>query len=298
MRKGIDLPTANLLEAQALARRIPLFANAPDLRITELAGVISLNNTNLRVEAGDAAYLMRIGAKAAALLGIRRTEEIEAARAAALAGVGPEILYADPDGLMVMPFVDGRHWQPEEFHEPANIVRIAETLRRLHSVKTVAQVSQYRRIERLLDSATAMHLELPSNVAAYRRRLADIEQERLATPDYAGGLAHNDFWANNFLDDGERLLLVDWEFSGTGDTLIDLTTISMGSRYSESEEAALLDAYGLSPSTNLPALQTMKWVVSFFEAAWALAMHGIRGSHTGGFDYLSHASKMFDSLTP
>ena len=141
-------------EVRAIANRIPLFAGVSDLHIAPLTGVISLNNTNYRVEAGGASYLLRIGSESACFLGIRREEEIEAAQAAASVGVGPQVLYAEPTGVMVMPFIEGKHWEPETFHVPANIARIAETLRRLHAVKTVtAQGSEFRRIERLIDSA-------------------------------------------------------------------------------------------------------------------------------------------------
>ena len=291
-------------DIMALAERIPLFAAASDVQIAPLAGVISLNNTNYRVEAEGKSYLLRVGAETARLLGIRREEEIESAKAAASAGVAPEVLYAEPSGVMVMPFIEGKHWGAEAFHEPANIVRIAETLRRLHAVKTVAaQGSEYRRIERLLDSAISLNQELPPDIDEYREKLNRIEWERRSDPRYSPGLVHNDFWANNFLDDGENLYLVDFEFSGTGDTLIDLATISMGSRYSEEEQTALLTAYDLTGPGDLATLQTMKWVVTFFEACWALVMHGIRGSGSaaygeeGNFNYQNHARTMFERLS-
>jgi thiamine kinase-like enzyme len=285
-------------EVQALASRIPIFAAVSDLRIAPLADVISLNNANYRIEAAGAAYLLRVGAETARYLSIRREEEIEAATAAAAVGVAPNILYAEPTGVMVMPFIEGKHWEPEAFHEPGNILRLADTLRRLHAVKTVAaQGSEYRRIERLLESAASLGLELPPGIDGYRAKLARIERERMSDPRYVPGLAHNDFWANNFLDDGERLYLVDWEFSGTGEPLIDLATISMAGRYSDEEQRTLLSAYGLTEPNDLASLQTMKWVVTFFEAAWALVMHGIRGSGSGIFDYARHARTMFDRLS-
>lgn len=291
-------------DVQAIAARIPVFAGISEPVVTPPAGVISLNNRNYRVEAGGKAYLLRIGAETAHLLGIRREEEIETARAAASVGVGPEILYAESNGVMVMPFIDGGHWEPEAFHDPANIVRLAETLRRLHAVKTVAaRGSEFRRIERLLESAVSLGLEMPPDLDRHLRKLARIEQQRRSDPRYVDGLAHNDFWGNNFLDDGRTLYLIDWEFSGTGDTLIDLATLSYAGDYSEQEQIALLDAYGLKEPGSLAVLQTMRWVVSFFEGAWALVMHGIRGSRPGGdvgrgeFDYRNHARVMFERLS-
>ncbi len=295
----------NIIETvHELAAAIPLFAGESDLKIAPLKGVISLNNSNYRVEAGGRDYLLRVGSETAHFLGIHREEEVEAARAAAAAGIAPEILYADSSGVIVMPFIQGIHWQAEAFHLPANIERLAAILRCLHSIQTVrAQGSEYRRIERLLESARAFGLELPPQIEAYHAKMLQIEQLRLRDPRYRPGLAHNDFWANNFLDDGETLYLLDWEFSGTGDGMIDLATISMGSCYSEEEQTALLTAYGLTDAGDYATLQTLKWVVSFFEACWALVMHGIRGSgvavgcEAGDYNYAEHARLMFARLS-
>lgn len=290
-------------EVQEIVDRIPLFANAPTLSVAPLEGIISLNNANYRVNVGETSYLLRVGAESARYLGIRREEEIEAAYSAAKAGVAPAVLYAEPCGVMVSPFIEGKHWGAEAFHEPANIVRIADTLRRLHAVKDVAaQGSEYRRIDRLIESAVSLGLTLPPNIGALCEKLARIEQERLSDPCYVAGLAHNDFWANNFLDDGEDLYLVDWEFSGTGDTLTDLATISMAGGLSLEEQVLLLDAYGLDGHNSLEVLETMRWVVSFFEAMWALVMDGLRGSGSdtsgkdGAYNYANHAQKMFERL--
>lgn len=131
---------------------------------------------------------------------------------------------------------------------------------------------------------------------------AEIEQQRLHDPRYIPGLAHNDLWANNFLDDGEHLSLLDWEFSGTGDGMIDLATLSLAGNYSEEEQRTLLVAYGLNAPDDFATLQTMKWAVRFFEAGWALVMHGLRGSGSdtsgkqGDYNYLAHASRMFERL--
>jgi thiamine kinase-like enzyme len=297
-------PPGALPDIEAIARRIPLLADVSDLRLGPLQGVISLNNANYRVDADGKAYVLRIGAETARFLGIRREEELEAACAAAKAGVGPEVFYSDPAGIMLMPLIEGRHWEAEEFHSPANMARIARTLRRLHSVIDVAaQGSEYRRIERLLDSAVALGLELPSGTETYREKLTDIERQRIGDPRYVPGLAHNDLWANNFLDDGERLWLVDWEFSGTGDGMSDLATISMAGSYSGEEQCALLTEYGLTASEDFETLQTMKWVARFFEAAWALVQHGLRGSgsDTSGkqedYNYLAYAFRMFERLS-
>jgi thiamine kinase-like enzyme len=227
-------------------------------------------------------------------LGVRRSEEFSAARAAAEADLAPPVLFADDTaGHTLIPFIAGRHWERDEFREPQNITRVAQTLRRLHGITDISgeDGSVYRRVERLMESARTLGLPLPPNLEDCRKRLRDIEAEQASGPCAASGLNHNDFWANNFLDDGERLWLLDWEFAGRGDGLYDLATTAMAGGFGPEEEARLLGEYGHDPTMGREALWSMRWVVLFFEAAWSLVMHGLHGS--GGYDYADHSRKMF-----
>jgi thiamine kinase-like enzyme len=189
---------------------IPLFAGltAGDLRVSPLQGGPSLNNTNWHVSAGGSQYVLRVASPGAVShLGVRRSEEMDAAHAAAAAGLAPLVLYADAAaGHTLIPFVAGRHWERDEFREPRNITRVAETLRRLHGVTEIPgeDGSVYRRVERLIESVQTLGLPLPPNLEDCRKRLRDIEAEQASHQRLPSGLNHNDFWANNFLDDGAR----------------------------------------------------------------------------------------------
>lgn len=278
-----------------LLQRVPSFQGSRDIDIAPLQGVVSLNNTNYRVRVDGTDYVLRYAVETAHWLGVRRAEEQAAAMTAAQAGIGPQILYSEPVGHMLMPFIAGRHWQPHEFLEPSNILRIADTLKRLHAVKEVpAEGSVFQRIERLLDSAKSLNLEMPPNLSVYLGRMRDIKAMREADTRFTPGLCHNDFWSNNFLDDGQQLWLVDWEFAGMGDGLFDIATISIGSKYSEEQQAFLLRSYGYTQDADLTTLQSMKYIVRLFEALWALVQHGLRGSNA--FDYLSYARSTFQTL--
>jgi thiamine kinase-like enzyme len=308
---GTDLeqndPNAPTVPVEVVDRisRIPLFQGRRDVEVAPLQGGQSLNNTNWEVTTADGTrFVLRVGAGAGVShLAVRRSEELSAARAAASAGIAPEILYADEEaGCLLTPLIAGRHWERDEFREPANMVRVADILRRLHAITQTPgdDGAVFRRIERLLENAAALGAELPSDIDRYRRRSNDIEAERAARRQSVPGLNHNDFWANNFLDDGERLWLLDWEFSGRGDGLYDLATLSLAGGYTAEEDARMLTAYGRDLSEDRTALPDMKWMVLFFEAAWSLAMHGLHGSNPAaksGYDYLGHSRHMFGRMS-
>ncbi len=282
--------TPSPTELQAILARVPHFQSNQQFHITPLQGVISLNNFNYRVSVDGSEYLLRAAAETAHYLGIRREEEIACTAAAARAGIAPDLIYTDPQGNILSRFIQGRHWEHADFHSPAAIARLGEVLSRLHAIQDVpVEGSVFRRIDRLLDSAHALGLEIPPPARVLLERLPSRDRPRRFP-----GLSHNDFWANNFLDDGERLYLVDWEFSGDGDGLYDLASISIGAGYDPDEQRVLLASYGAPQPAVFAELQQMKNVVLFFESAWALVMHGLRGS--GDYDYYSHAQRLYQVI--
>ena len=54
---------------------------------------------------------------------------------------------------------------------------------------------------------------------------------------------HNDLLNANFLDDGERLCIVDWEYAGMGDRFFDLANFSINHELDADASAVLLEAY-------------------------------------------------------
>jgi thiamine kinase-like enzyme len=270
------------------------------LEASRLEGAKSLNNDiwMLRSPRTAERYVLRLANPAAVdYLGVDRQVEMAAALGAAEAGVGPEIVYYDPGlGHLVSRWIDsGPSWEEDDFRDPDQRARLVEMLRRLHAVTEMPgdPHSIFRRIDRLVDSIGRLGLETPARLPEQMRRLTDIEEERVADRSWPLGLTHNDLWWNNLLDDGRALWLVDWEFSGSGDGLYDLATISMSGGLGPSEDLALLDAYGRDAQRDLAPLQSMKWVVHLFEAAWSITMHGLGRSD---FDHLEHARWRLEEL--
>jgi thiamine kinase-like enzyme len=308
--------SAHILRPTDSVRRavesVPLFAGAGDLLIEAQTGTQSLNNSIWVVSdgSGDAAperFAVRlVDPVSGEHLGIDRAEEAAVARAAAAAGVTPEILYYDTaTGTMVTPWVEGtRSPGRADLHEPRVLRRLVEVVRRLHAVTEAPGMPEgagrsaavHARIRHLVDRARRSGLELPPGIDAALRRLDEIEaqSEAAATPP---ALNHNDLWENNVLDDGARLYLVDWEFSGFGDGRFDLATISMAGGFDARMDDVLLGEYGLAGPQAVAELEAAKWVVCLFEAVWSLVMQSIKGRRSeSGFDYADHAAYMFASL--
>jgi thiamine kinase-like enzyme len=282
-------------QVTSIVAQIPAWAQARAISVIALPEVISLNNTPYQIMVDGRLYHMRLAADTIRWLGVSRAEEGAAARAAAQAGICPPILYFDVAGNMVTPFIQGRHWEPHEFHAPANRARLVDLLRRLHAVKHVpADGSVFRRIERLIASAATLHVALPADLDRHLTALRAIEAARACDTRFRPGLSHNDWWANNMLDDGQRLWLVDWEFSGDGDGLFDLATVTLSSHATEAQRADLLVQYGYTAAEDGAQLHAMVYVVWCFEALWSLVQHGLRGA--GDYDYQKHAQQMLQRM--
>jgi len=278
---------------QSVLQEVP-FLQGRAWGVAPLENTISLNNRSYRVTSEGEEFLLRLASPDARWLGVRRDEEIAVIRSAAEAGISPPLLYVTTEGHLLMPFLQAHHWTPEEARQPSNIVRIAHLLRRLHSIRCDAVDSSiYRRIERILESATTLCLELPANLPALLDTLHRREHETVALR-LSRGVNHNDLWLNNFLDDGENLWLVDWEFAGTGSGVYDLATITMAGQYDAAQKAAFLAAYGSPAPISVATVESFQFEVYFFEAVWALVQHRLRG--LGEMDYQAHARKMFERL--
>lgn len=269
-----------------------------------LNGVQSLNNNLLMLSRPDTGtrYVLRMANPAAVqFLGVRRSEEQTAVLAAAQAGIGPEVIYFDAElGHFATPWIDALpYWEASDFRDTKSMARLAKLIGRMHQVTALPgdPGSSFRRIETLFDCMSRLGLPMPSGVAGLRHRLADIEAERRADTRFPIGLNHNDLWANNFLDDGQRLWLLDWEFAGRGDGWFDLATISMAGFFERADELRLLGLCGRNLASDVDSLHSAQWVVQVFEACWSAVMHHLAADKrdAGGrtFDFLDHSRKMF-----
>lgn len=200
--------------------------------------------TNLVFRVGD--YCLRLPGKGTEEY-INRAHEAVAAREAAGAGVSPEVVHVDPaTGIMVTCFIDGaRTMSPEAFREdPGSVRRAGEAFRQLHrsgatfpfTFELFAMIDDYLRI------LSTKSVGLPEG---YHDVVARAENVRtaLAAHPLPSVASHCDPLCENFLDTGERIWIVDWEYSGMNDPMWDLGDLSVEGGFDAAQDAALLEAY-------------------------------------------------------
>ncbi|MBN9255583.1 MULTISPECIES: phosphotransferase family protein [unclassified Mesorhizobium] len=224
--------------ARAALAAIPAFAGYKG-PLERLGGL-----TNLVYRAGEAC--LRIPGKGTEEY-INRANEGVAAREAAKAGVSPDVLHFDgATGLMVTRFIGGAEtMSPEKFKtRPGSPARAGEVFRKLHRSGAVFpfRFELFAMIDDYLKVLSTRDVSLP---AGYHDVVREAGAVRAALDAHPAPLAacHCDPLCENFLDTGDRMWIVDWEYSGMNDPLWDLGDLSVEGRFDAAQDEAMMRAY-------------------------------------------------------
>jgi thiamine kinase-like enzyme len=241
-----------------------------------------ITNRNFKVVAGGEAFVLRIGGKDTELLGIDRGAEHAASCVAAELGLAPEVVaFVEPAGYLVTRFVEGDVGR-------VDVERVGALLRRLHDGPALpARFDSFRVVEIYRATALERGVVVPPGYDRAKELANEIEARR-AGP--APRPCHNDLLNANFIDDGGRLWIVDWEYAGMGDPFFDLGNFAVNHELDEDGERALLAAYG---SDDHHALLVMRFMSDFREAMWGVVQQAISQLD---FDFRDYAERHFERL--
>ena len=238
----------DILKAVAAWRGQPIHAEP-------IAG--GLTNRNFRVQVGDRTYFASIPGEHSELLAILRTDEIYNTRAAAETKASPRVLYYLPEsGAMIVEFINGRTLTQADMHTPGMPERLASAVRRLHSARPFANdfdlfrlAASYRKI------LAERQLPPPDAFDGYQPLLAEVEASVRAHA-LPRRPCSNDLVPENLIDDGQKLWIVDFDYSGNNDPCSELGNAVCEADYNPEEAGRLCAAYfGESDSRRLARMQ-------------------------------------------
>lgn len=213
-----------------------------DVRSEPLTG--GLTNTNYRVTVDDKIFIVRIPGASTELLAVDRENEIFNSKAAAEAGVGPKVLHELPQyNVMVLEFIAGQTMSNESLQAPGMPARIAHSLRMLHAGRRfLKDFDMFRLVEFYLGIVDQHQVRIPDD---YRTYLPVVD--RIETAVRAAALptvpCNNDLLAENYIDDGQLLRLIDFEYSGNNDPCFELGNTCQELQYNDDQYAELCSAY-------------------------------------------------------
>ena len=263
----------DLQDVQAKLARVPRLSGIAtgDAEIERLAG---LTNRNYKITHGDERFVLRIPGEGTSEY-INRRHVAVAARIAAEAGVNAEVLFFDEtDGLMLTRFVDGAAtMNGERFKDLGAVSRAAQAFRRMHDCgKSFATVFDlFQKMDEYLDYLRKKRARIPDGYAEVQR---EAETVRAALNGRPAGLqpCHCDPLAENFLDTGARIFIIDWEYAGNNDPMWDLGDVSVEAGFGADQDAALLEAYfqGRAPAAQVGRMVMYKAMCDLLWTLWGV----------------------------
>jgi thiamine kinase-like enzyme len=275
----------------AVLARVPSLAGTPR-QVSVLSG--GLTNQNFKVTTPDGVFVARVLSEGGALLGIDREHEYRNSVIAAAAGIGaPVIDFRPDDRVLVLGYIEGRTLTNADVAEPVTLTRIARACATLHQAGRFAgDFDMFEVQAAYYATATAAGMTIP---AGYDDLMPAFQAAGRALAVRAEGTVpcNNDLLAANFIDDGERIWLIDYEYSGNNDPCFELGNIAGECGLDTEALAALVTAYyGRARRSRIARAQLFTMVSRYGWTLWGAIQHA---SSRLDFDFWSWAMERFEA---
>lgn len=256
--------------------------------IVALKGGVS--NASFTVIDATGKYVARVG-EDYPFHQVSREREAIASRAAHQAGLSPEVVHTAP-GIMVVRYLEARTYTEADVR--SNAVRAVEIVKRCHAEmgKNIpGQGAIFWVFQILRDYAHTVKAGQHRHAKDLPRLMAisdELEAAQVPLPIIFG---HHDLLPSNFMDDGKRLWLIDWEYGAFGTAMFDLANIASNNSFDEAGEILILESYfgGQPPQSTIRAFHAMKAASALREAIWGMVseLH----LNAPGVDYAAYAAE-------
>jgi thiamine kinase-like enzyme len=282
---------SNDAELNELLEDIPVLAGRPR-RLEELSG--GLTNRNVKVTTPDGVYVARCADTARNFLEIDRDQEYYNTKAAEQAGVGaPVIDYRPERGLLLLGYLDGTTLCNDDFQRPGVIAKVADGCRRLHAgPRFRGRFDMFERQPSYLKTVQDNGFKLPPDYLDHADVFGRIASILNAT-DQTTVPCNNDLLAGNFIDDGDKVWLIDYEYSGNNDPCFELGNIWSECGLSDEQLEELVTAYYGQRMRHKIARAHVQGVVAKY--GWTLWGCIQNGSSAIDYDFWSWAMERYEA---
>lgn len=274
-----------------ILKRFAQFQSDQPIDVLELKGGIT--NRNYKITAGGDSFVLRLGGNETRFLGIDRRNEYESSALAWKVGIAPEpVAFLEPEGYILAEFVAGSGMSADEIGTSENIQRVVQSMKAYHALdRFPGSFSPFRVAQEYTQTARSFNVRLPDNIDWILKRSHEVERAMYREP-LEPRPCHNDLLNGNFIDDGTRIRILDWEYAGMGDIFFDLGNFAVQHEFSDEQDEILLKAYFGSPSDSQRAHQKLMKIMSDLrEAMWSLVQMGVSKLD---FDYADYGRKYFE----
>ena len=241
--------------------------NGKDIVIDPLSG--GLTNSNFKVTVDGVPYFVRVPGASTDLLAINRDNEVHNSKAAFVAGVGPKVLHHLPEyNVMVLEFLNGKTMSKDSLNEPGMPSRMAEAIKKLNEgPRFLLDFNMFRLTEYYLSLCKERDIKIPDG---YLDRIPTIEriEKAMNVNPLETVPCNNDLLAENYIDDGEQLWLIDYEYSGNNDPTFELGNTCQEMQFNDEQIAEVCAAYFGEVMPNMIARMKLNMIMS--DVGWGL----------------------------
>lgn len=230
-----------------------------------------LSNESWKVTDARGAHVVRFG-RDFPVHHVDRTREAMSARAAHAAGFAPEVEYT-ARGVMVCAFITAKTWVAADVRSnPERVGRLLKDFHRRLPAHVTGTPVIFWPFHVIRDYARVLREGESPFLGGVPRllRLSEVfEAAQIPLPIIFG---HHDLLPGNFLDDGERLWLIDFEYAGFGTAMFDLAGAAASAEMDEPQSEALLRAYfdAAPEDATWRAFDAMQGAALIRESMWAM----------------------------
>jgi thiamine kinase-like enzyme len=238
-----------------------------DILVIPLSG--GLTNSNYRVEVDGIPYFVRVPGESSELLAINRENEFYNSKAAYEAGVGPKVLYYLPDEcVMVLEFLDAATMSKDSLNQAGMPTRMAQAIKELHTgPRFLTDFNMFRLTEYYLQICDERGIDIPDGYLERMPTVATIEQAMSVKP--LGTVpCNNDLLAENYMDDGRKLWLIDYEYSGNNDPTFELGNTCQEMQFNHEQIEEVCAAYFGEATSDKIARMKLNMIMS--DVGWGL----------------------------
>jgi thiamine kinase-like enzyme len=237
------------------------------ISIEPLSG--GLTNSNFRVVVDETPYFIRVPGESTELLAIDRKNEYYNSKAAAEAGVAPPVLYHLPEyDSMVLQFIHGKTMSKDSLNEPGMPTRMAHAIKELHAgPRFYSDFNMFRLTEYYLRLCEERNIKIPEGYLERMPVVARIEEAMSFRP-LPTVPCNNDLLAENYIDDGKQLWLIDYEYSGNNDPCFELGNTCQEMEFDDAQIHEVCTAYFGRETANKIARMKLNMIMS--DVGWGL----------------------------
>jgi len=229
-----------------------------------------ITNKNYKVTIEGKSYVVRIPGKGSDIF-IDREVECHNSLAASEVGVGAHIYeYFKPEHISIAEFIDGEVMSVPSFKDKERIVKAVNAIKRVNvKAKFISEFIMFDKFDAYFEIVKKHNIKVPENFGDATMFVNRVRDRFLKTmPELAA--CHNDLLAENFIDQGDRMRIIDWELSGANDVCFELGDFSVEQELEDDDDFLMIETYfGRFDESKFARVSIYKSMADILWVLWA-----------------------------